>query len=60
MALLAACIIGASLGMGRNPRIVHAHLYRFAPIEALTVDRVFAAVLDLHDTWISDRAPLKP
>jgi ADP-heptose:LPS heptosyltransferase len=32
----------------------------FAPIEALTVDRVFEAVLDLHDTWISDRAPLKP
>jgi heptosyltransferase-2 len=32
----------------------------FAPIEALTVDRVFEAVLDLHDTWINDGVPLKP
>jgi ADP-heptose:LPS heptosyltransferase len=32
----------------------------FAPIEALTVDRVFEAVLDLHDTFIGDRAPPKP
>jgi len=32
----------------------------FAPIEALTVDRVFEAVLDLHDAFIDDRPPLKP
>ncbi len=32
----------------------------FAPIEALTVDRVFEAVLDLHDAFIGDRPPLKP
>ncbi len=32
----------------------------FAPIEALTVDRVFEAVLDLHDAFIGDRARLKP
>lgn len=32
----------------------------FAPIEALTVDRVFDAVLDLHDAYVGARAPLKP
>ena len=32
----------------------------FAPIEALTVDRVFEAVLDLHDAFIGSGAPLKP
>ena len=32
----------------------------FAPIEALTVDRVFEAVLDLHDAFIGDSAPLQP
>ncbi|MGV8928469.1 MAG: glycosyltransferase family 9 protein [Brevundimonas sp.] len=32
----------------------------FAPIEALTVDRVFQAVLDLHDAFIDGQPPLKP
>ena len=32
----------------------------FAPIEALTVDRVFQAVLDLHDAFIDGQRPLKP
>ena len=32
----------------------------FAPIEALTVDRVFEAVLDLHDAYVAGPAPLKP
>jgi len=33
---------------------------KFAPIEALTVERVFEAVLDLHDAFIVERAVLKP
>lgn len=32
----------------------------FAPIEALTVDRVFEAVIGLHDAFISGRDPAKP
>ena len=32
----------------------------FAPIEALTVDRVFEAVIDLHDAFISGDDPAKP
>ena len=32
----------------------------FAPIEALTVDRVFEAVLDLHDAYIAGRDAPKP
>jgi len=32
----------------------------FAPIEALTVDRVFEAVIALHDAWIGRADPPKP
>jgi heptosyltransferase-3 len=32
----------------------------FAPIEALTVDRVFEAVIALHDRWIGPDAAAKP
>ena len=32
----------------------------FAPIEALTVDRVFEAVLELHDAYIPADATAKP
>ncbi len=32
----------------------------FAPIEALTVDRVFEAVIDLHDAFIPGDRPAKP
>lgn len=32
----------------------------FAPIEALSVDRVFEAVLDLHAAFIGDSGPAKP
>lgn len=32
----------------------------FAPIDALTTQRVFEAVIDLHDAFIGDRAPLEP
>jgi hypothetical protein len=32
----------------------------FAPIEDLTVDRVFEAVLDLYDTFIDGRPARKP
>ncbi len=32
----------------------------FAPIEALTTQRVFDAVIALHDAWIGDAAPAKP
>jgi len=32
----------------------------FAPIEALTVDQVFEAVLGLHDTFIGAEPPVKP
>ncbi len=32
----------------------------FAPIEALTTERVFEAVIALHDRWIGDATPAKP
>ena len=32
----------------------------FAPIEALTVDRVFEAVIGLHDAFIPGHDPAKP
>ena len=53
-----ASAIGASLGMGRNPRIVHAHLYRFAPIEALRDDHLVFHVGPAYPAgyaWCFDR-----
>ena len=32
----------------------------FAPIDALTTQRVFEAVIELHDAFIGDRPPLQP
>ena len=32
----------------------------FAPIEALTTQRVFEAVIALHDRWIGDQPPVTP
>jgi len=32
----------------------------FSPIEALTTDRVFEAVIALHDVWIRPDAAAKP
>ena len=32
----------------------------FAPIEALTTDRVFEAVIALHDVWVGDSKAAKP
>lgn len=33
---------------------------QFAPIEDLTVERVFGAVIELHDAYVSGSAPRKP
>lgn len=43
---------------GERTRAVAANVERgrFAPIEDLTVDRVFEAVVDLHDAFAADRA----